>query len=306
VTTDEYKAPVVAAWQAGSGRVLCYTGEADGQYAGGVANWPNAGDFFASLARWTAGEANNLPGNLLLTQEVKNGVSVIKLHLDPETLGKEQAAPLNELPKVTTLRGTLGAKPASEKAELHWTAADTLEAALPLQGNETMLSTVEVQGYGRVTLAPVTLPYSPEFKPVEAEAGPAALARLAQTTGGKERLDLAGIWRDLPRRARLIELAPWLLLAAAALLLLEVLERHTGLVTQHAAPLWERAGAWAPEIKREKARPLKSPPVAAPVIQQPANVAQEKDAESAQPAEPAAILAALRQARQQAKEKTER
>ena len=30
VSVDEYKAPVVAAWQAGAGRALCYTGEADG------------------------------------------------------------------------------------------------------------------------------------------------------------------------------------------------------------------------------------------------------------------------------------
>ena len=37
VTVDEYRAPVTAAWQAGSGRVLCYTGEADGKYAGAIA-----------------------------------------------------------------------------------------------------------------------------------------------------------------------------------------------------------------------------------------------------------------------------
>ncbi|MCX5653389.1 MAG: hypothetical protein NTY65_01890 [Planctomycetota bacterium] len=34
VTADEYTAPLVAAWQAGAGRVLCYSGEADGQFTG--------------------------------------------------------------------------------------------------------------------------------------------------------------------------------------------------------------------------------------------------------------------------------
>ena len=34
-----------------------------------------------------------------------------------------------------------------------------------------------------------------------------------------ERVDLAGIWKDLPARARLVELSPWLLVLATVLLL---------------------------------------------------------------------------------------
>ncbi|HKC87260.1 MAG TPA: VWA domain-containing protein, partial [Blastocatellia bacterium] len=157
VTTDEYKAPVVASWQAGGGRVLCYLGEADGQYAGAVAGWKDAGDFFTSLARWVAGDAGDLPGNMLLTQDVKNGVARIELHLDPERDESGATSP-SELPKVTTLRGAAGSKPSSEKAEMRWASADTLEIEIPLRGNETALSTVEVPGAGRVTLAPVALP----------------------------------------------------------------------------------------------------------------------------------------------------
>ena len=55
VTQDEYKAPVAAAWHAGAGRVVCYTGEADGKYAGAIANWERVGDYYTSLARWVAG-----------------------------------------------------------------------------------------------------------------------------------------------------------------------------------------------------------------------------------------------------------
>ena len=54
VTLDEYKAPVTASWQAGMGRVVCYTGEADGKYAGAIKNWDRVGDYYTSLARWTA------------------------------------------------------------------------------------------------------------------------------------------------------------------------------------------------------------------------------------------------------------
>lgn len=300
MTTDEYKAPVVASWQAGSGRVLCYTGEADGDYTGAIAGWSNAGEFFTSLARWTAGDSSPLPNNMLLTQEVKNGVSFIRLHLDPDRSEPTgQAGSLSyALPKVTTLRGKPGSKPISEKSEMRWSDADTLEIAIPLNGSETALSKVEIAGASPVTLSPVTLPYSPEYKPADAGEGMEALARLAQSTGGQERLELSGVWKDLPRQSRMLELAPYLLLAAIALLLIEVLERHTGLITARALPMLAR-------MRREKKpKPAKS------LISQPAQVSaivDEPDSETKnkQP-EPAAILDALQQARQKAGERTRR
>jgi hypothetical protein len=310
ITTDEYKAPLAASWQAGGGRVLCYLGEADGQYAGAMAGWKDAGDFFASLARWVAGDAGDLPGNMLLTQDVKNGVARIELHLDPE---RDEAARLsvNELPKITTLRGVAGSKPSSEKAEMRWATADSLEIEIPLRGNETALSTVEVPGAGRVTLAPVALPYSPEFKPLSGEEGQAALARLAQATGGKERVELSGVWKDLPRLPRLAKLSPWLLMLATLLLLIEVLERHTGLISARLLPELNRGRERIRDFKPAKLRwarrkmpvEVAETPPSQPVADQQAQV-EAKQAEPA--AAPAAILDALRQARQQAKERTKR
>lgn len=306
VTTDEYKAPVVASWQAGSGRALSYLGEADGQYAGAVAGWKDAGDFFTSLARWTAGDAGGLPGNIVVTQEVKNGIGRIELHLDPER-GVEGSASssLSELPQVTTLRGAAGSKPASEKTEMRWASADTLELEIPLRGNETALSTVEVSGAGRATLAPMTLLYSPEFKPASGEEGQTALARLAQATGGKERVELSGVWKDLPRRPRLIELAPWMLMLATALLLIEVLERHTGLISARLLPELERG---AKRIREARAVKLKRPRAdKAAEIVAPATLKIEDSQQSVpevEKAEPAAILDALKQARQKASERT--
>ncbi|MFN0109021.1 MAG: VWA domain-containing protein [Blastocatellia bacterium] len=303
VTTDEYSAPVVASWQAGSGRVMAYTGEADGDYTGPIAGWSNAGDFFTSLARWTAGDTANLPGNMLVTQQVKNGISVIQLHLDPDRdeSGQDAIAPR---PKITTLRGVTGSKPTSEKSEMRWANADTLEVSIPLNGSETALSTVEVPGAQPLTLSPVTLPYSPEFKPVEIDEGQTALARLADATGGKERLELSGIWKDLPRQPRLIELAPWLLLTAIGLLLIEVLERHTGLVTAWTLPALEKLRPKR-KVKFTKTIIIKS--ATEPVRADSTDSATETKAEPElkQP-EPAAIFGALQQARQKAEERTKR
>lgn len=227
VTEDEYKAPFVAAWQAEIGRVLCYTGEVDGDYTGAIAGWNDVGHFLTSLVRWTAGELGNLPGEMLLTQKVKNGISVVELHLNPERQGE----PFREPPSVTVLRGTMGQKPTVDESKLSWTSADTLAVDIPIHGSETVLATVEVPGAGHFSLPPVCLPYSPEFNPTIAESGHKTMERLAHATDGKTRINFGAIWDDLPRQPRLLALKPWLLIAALTLLLVEILERRTGLLS---------------------------------------------------------------------------
>src|SRR6185369_2692902 len=115
--------------------------------------------------------------------------------------------------------------PETTRGNLRWTGADTLSMEIPLTGTETTLTTVEVPGYGPVPLPPVCLPYSPEFKPDQNDRGLATLERLGRSTGGKERVEVAGIWKDLPRVPRMIPIGRWLLGLALGLLLVEVLER---------------------------------------------------------------------------------
>jgi hypothetical protein len=129
---------------------------------------------------------------------------------------------------VSVLRAHQGRKPSAEKAQLEWRDPDTLALDVSLQGEDAVVSTVEVPGHGPVSLPPVCLPYSPEFRPAEAASGVPALERLARATGGVERVELAHMWQEMPREPRLQPLAPWLLLIAVVLLLAEVLERRTG------------------------------------------------------------------------------
>lgn len=227
VTEDEYKAPVVAAWQAEIGRVLCYTGEVDGDYTGAIAGWKDIGAFLASLIRWTAGDFGDLPGEMLLTQKIKNGINVVELHLNPERQGEL----FRELPTATVLRGIVGQKPTADETKLSWTSADTLAVDIPIHGSETVLTTVEIQGVGHFPLPPVCLLYSPEFNPTIAESGLETMERLAHATDGKTRINFGTIWDDLPRQPRLLALKPWLLIAALVILLVEILERRTGLIS---------------------------------------------------------------------------
>ena len=194
VTQDEYKAPVAASWRAGAGRVVCYTGEADGKYAGDIARWDTVGDYFTSLARWAAGPSGNLGESMLLTQELREGVNVVQLHLDPERKGES----FTNLPSAVTLRSLPGEPPRSDRATLQWTGADTLAVEVPLDGTETTLTTVEVPGYGPLALPPVCLPYSPEFKPDHNERGLQSLEKLEPL---HRRQGTAGGGRHLARHA---------------------------------------------------------------------------------------------------------
>jgi Mg-chelatase subunit ChlD len=266
-TLDEYRAPAVAAWHSGSGRVLCYTGESDGKYAGPLAKWKDIGDWYTSLVRWVAGSVNRLPPEMLLTQEVKNGLHRIRLHLDPEREGD----PFAESPRVTLLRSRIGQAPSVERTTLTWTGADSLDREIALHGRETLLATVTVPGHEPVALPPVCLPYSPEFQPPEKGRGLATLEHLARATGGQERLELPGMWKELPRHVRFISIAPWLLLAAVILLLLEVFERRSGLLSRRrraAAEVnllpCERSGWFSRGRKRTAMLPPSSPQPEAP------------------------------------------
>jgi Mg-chelatase subunit ChlD len=280
VSRDEYNAPVVAYWQVGAGRVLCYTGEADGRSAGAFAKSPETGEFYASLVRWTAGQSGTLAEGMAVTQEVRNGVNRIQLHLDPE----RKAEPFAGVPQLRTLRARPGEAPRTETVPLTWAGPDTLVAEVALEGDETALSTVSVPGQKQQPLPPVCLPYSPEFAPSPTgdgeDHGRVALERLARSTGGVERVDLSGVWRDLPRRARSFPLAPWLLLAAVVLLLLEVLERRTGLVTSAAQALRPSAIRFRLRRRAPVAAPAPAPgsTPAAPPTAVPAAAPERKEA----------------------------
>ena len=115
---------------------------------------------------------------------------------------------------------------------MSWKNADLLELSIPLRGKETILSTVQIPGFPPASLAPQCLPYSPEFEPTPQEKGEQTLDRIANITGGNSRLDLAGIWNEIPEVLTWYEIAPWLLGLAIVLFLGEILQRRTGLLTQ--------------------------------------------------------------------------
>lgn len=302
VTLDEYKAPLTASWRAGAGRVICFTGEADGQNAGAMARWDRVGEYYTSLVRWVAGPSGPLGEGMLLTQEIKEGVNQVQLHLDPDRRGES----FTNLPSVATLHGRNGDVPVTVKANLNWAGPDTLAIDIPLTGAETSVTTIDVPGYGAVALPPVCLPYSPEFKPDSGDRGSQTLERLARATGGKERLELATIWQDLPRIPRLQSLRPWLLGVVLGLLLLEVLERRTGLLGRPRWLSWRRNPS---EPEEPSARPSRSIPPPRKPASLPAtskvSLPEQREQQGSPEREQSEVLEALRKARQRIQRRSE-
>ncbi len=192
---------------------------------------------------------------------------------------------------------------------------------MPLDGGETTLTTIEIPGHGVVSLPPVCLPYSPEFKPGQNDRGLVTLERLGRATAGIERIELKTIWSDLPRHSRMMSISRWLLLAAVVLWLVEILERRTSLIST--LRRGRRRAVAAPE-PAEKARAIpaaaakaaiKPVPAAAPAPTAPAPARKPEPTSTPRPAAvaqvPVAITMeggmseALRKARQRAKGRTE-
>jgi Mg-chelatase subunit ChlD/uncharacterized membrane protein len=322
ITGDEYTAPVVASWNAGNGRVLCFAGEADGKYSGDFAAWNQTGEFFATLARWVAGKHQPLPDEMLLTQQVRDGVCFVQLHLDPE----RKADTFSTLPRALILHGLPDAAPGKETMTLQWKNADLLEAAIPIAGRETVLNTVAIPGQQPVTLPPACLPYSPEFAPDQPGRGAATLAQIAATTGGRERIEISKTWSELPVKSRYVALTPWLLIFVTILFLLEILERRTGWLSRlftRAVPAVQTAATeessatpaqtaparkpFYPWLVRKRRQPATAA-VATPTKSAPSNPTKAK-ATPPSPAEPVgeeSVVDTLRKARERAKRRSDK
>jgi len=307
ISKDEYQAPIVSSWQAGLGRVLCYAGEADGKFTGPIGQWPHIGTLLSSLTQWAARRPSVLPDHLLLTQKVQSGICQIQLHIDPEWIHPNQA--VRGIPTVTTLRGKPGSEPIVDRSAMRWTSPETLEVQIPLRGQDTALSTVQIPGHGAISLPPVCLVYSPEYQPADPTRSQKTLASLAKMTGGTERVDVAGIWQDLPIRPHRFLLSPWLLFIAIAVLLLEVLERRTGWI---GAMVPARQSAPAHQIAMNKSseehpatKQQRSPkPTAQSTQQSAARLTAHK--QPIDPKEAGGVTSALAQAKQRAQDRTKR
>ncbi|CAM2007300.1 VWA domain-containing protein [Acanthopleuribacter pedis] len=224
MSQDDNRAPLLAWWYAGNGRVMAFTGEAAGTFTGDLARWPLYGDFFASLARWVGGTGQSLPGNSVVTTRWQDGMFSARIHLDPN----RTRDPFDRQPGLVVLRGEPGGRPKSETLRFHWDTPHELIAETTMNGSETVLPTIAFGSRESRQLAPVRLPYSPEFAPADDDKGLRGLQDLARVAGGREWLSPSGIWDGVPLGQGYLDLRPYVCLLLMLLFVLEVAERRLG------------------------------------------------------------------------------
>ena len=207
VTTDEYQAPLVAAWARGAGRVAAVSFPLGGAYSTKARMWPDYGDFAQTLGRWLAGE--DAPAGLAVRTEVRGETLAVEFLHDEAWSGR-----IAQTPPVAALAGKAGAARA-----LVW------EKIEPGMFRATARLEPGQAARGVVRVGAAVLPFGPLGTAGEAEwaydrEALRELRQLAARSGGGERLDLAAVW-DAPRRVEGRSLRAWWLAAAAALLVIE-------------------------------------------------------------------------------------
>ena len=253
VTTDEYKAPVLAFWHRGLGRVASLTAEVDGQYSQRLNAWKDFQSFSVGLGRWLLG--GEPPSGVQASIERRGGQGIVRVELDPgRTPGGAddvRAATATIVPPDERAGGQ------SERLTLAWVGADTLEARFPLKKAGMYLGAVQLGTNAVLPLAPLSLPYSPEFEPrSDLDEGRKTLREIARITGGVERTT----WDDVftSPRVRNRQVRDLVMPLTLMLLVLHVVE-----IGGRRLLLFAAARGWLGTIKFPRLRPARPRPQAA-------------------------------------------
>jgi hypothetical protein len=196
MTDDEYRAPILAFWHQGLGRIAALTAEVDGKFSRSLNAWPDFGPFVVGLGRWLLG--GDPPQGIRATVEREGGQGIIRVELDPDRKpgGPEdiRSAMAAIVPPADAGTGT------PQRYPLSWVSDDALEARFPIQRTGIYLGAVDVGNKKVLPLSPLSLPYSPEFEPrQDANEGAKILAEMARVSGGAERTS----WDDVFNASRL-------------------------------------------------------------------------------------------------------
>ena len=233
ITQDENKAPLAATRTVQLGRTAAFTGEADGKYTGPFGNHPAASTLLTALANWIL-QPEDESEDYLISQSLANGLLSVTIDLTPN----RPHDPFQDIPILNAVVQNGRGENTVSTVRFQWNGANQLIARLPLQGDSICMGTVSWKGLETpIAIAPAMIPVSPEFAPLPTDDGP-SLADLVAVTGGRERIVLDDIWKELPAKRRFFDLTPILAILAMLCLLLSKLpifiRRRTSAMAQPA------------------------------------------------------------------------
>jgi hypothetical protein len=215
---DETETPLLTFWQRGLGRAAAYLGEVDGDFTGPIGAFAGFDELLATTGRWVGGAEAAADVWAEVRREGHEAVVRVELAADASADAVER------------LRAARVGPDGAQPLWLERTGLREFEARFALEREGVYRVVVQAGEDHVLRLAPVSLPYSPEFEPrVDPGEGRRTLARLAEIAEGQ--IDppssslLAGPRDSLGIESLGMPLA-WM---ALVLLVLEVAVRRLGL-----------------------------------------------------------------------------
>jgi hypothetical protein len=153
-TADDAKAPVLALWQRGLGRVAAFAAEVDGSRAAPLAAWNGYRPLFSKLSRWLIAPADD--GSVVVRTRRNGHELEVVAEVEPgaEPYPGEAVAAL--LP--ASGEGPVAREPLRSDGE------GRLVARFSLSSSGSVFPVVQL-GSKAIAAPPVTLPYPPEYEP---------------------------------------------------------------------------------------------------------------------------------------------
>ncbi len=229
ITTDDYRAPIVAFHQFGLGRTAVYCAPIGGQYGGAVVAWEGFATLFVTLARWLAGQEE--PAEFFASVRREGKEEVIAVELDRS---------VNPSPDTSLLEARVQAPDGKVVSlPLERVGADRFEARVPLAQEGVAIGVVRLAGNRFVTLPPLALPYSPEFeRSLDPSRGERLLREVARESGGMVAPAVAELFRGDRAGTATRLIARELALIALLLVVLEIAARRLSLWSGVPLPAW--------------------------------------------------------------------
>lgn len=219
LSADEYRAPLAAFHYRGAGRVAAITFAMGGQDGRAALRWQGYGDMVQTLARWLCRPSP--PTGYSLQVDVDGDRLKARLYYGDERI-PELAA---RMPRITVESQVEGRQ---ETMQGTWERLQpgAFACSFPLRRGAIARGAVQLAS-GVIPFGPVMQHTDPEWA-MPQRARQAFLAMTART-GGRERLDLPGIWAE-PRSGSEVPLRLPLLWVALALLVLDALATRAGVL----------------------------------------------------------------------------
>ncbi|MDF1751198.1 MAG: VWA domain-containing protein [Verrucomicrobiales bacterium] len=237
ISTDEYKAPLVAFGRRGIGRSAAVSFPLGGEFSERTRQWEKAGDFMQTMNRWLMGE--EIPPGIGLRHEIKGTELTIDLLFDSAEW-KDKFA--EAAPKLKLSKGV----DAPISSELTWERISPGHYSLrtDLQEGELVRGAVQL-GRSAIPFGPVVVGSSREWA-FDADRVN-EMRETSTTSGGRELVDLADAWLK-PEGKEMSPLRSWLLVPLLILMLFEAFVTRTG---------------WKLPVYQRTAKPLRPKPVKA-------------------------------------------